>query len=208
MTEGNHPWESVNADETITAEDLKKAENIDVQTPVGQFLCLVTETTPVEKTFQRYNCWAAKLKMKIEKVLKIEMPVKDSKGEIVEREGTILRKIMDVPEEKADEINALYSGRFIFDEINLFHRQEKEAMRNRRLFVAKRLGIIPANAETLTPAMWANSPGRYILVTTEWNHWKDKTTGEKKKNVRVTWSGYDFAKDTQPIEIVKEEFDI
>lgn len=195
MTEATYTWDTVDVNETITAADHATSNNLDIQTPVGIFLVSVLESTPVEKTFTAYNCMAAKLKMRIEDVLKIEQPLVDSKGQPIRREGEIVQKVQAIPANKKDGINALYAGRFLFDEVNLFHVKEKEATKNRRLFVAKRLGLITAQSTTLTTAMWAGAVGLRAIVITEWNSWTDKTTQELKKNVKVGWSGYDFAEN-------------
>jgi len=197
MTESaaTYSWDTIDVDETITATDHAVSNNLDIQTPVGVFLCEVLECTPIEKTFKAYSCMAAKLKMKIVDVLKVEQPLIDSKGQQIKREGEIVKKIQDIPANKKANVSALHVGRFVFDEINLAHPKEKDAMRNRRLFVAKKLGIITDQSTNLTTAMWAGAVGRQALVTTEWNSWEDKITQEIRKNVKVSWSGYDFAEN-------------
>lgn len=198
MTEENtYTWDTIDVDESITNEDLKKADNIDVQTPVGKFLCTVVESNPIEKNFNKYSCMAAKLKMRIDEIIKIEQPIIDKNGQPVKREGEFLQKVQTITPDKANGFKALYVGRFVFDEVNLFNPKEKEAMKNRRIFVAKHLGLITPHSTSLTTAMWAQAPGRQVVVTTEWNIWKDKVTEEKKKNVRVAWAGYDFPANFQ-----------
>ncbi|MBI9090752.1 MAG: hypothetical protein JEZ12_16160 [Desulfobacterium sp.] len=194
MTEESaYNWETVDVDETISTADHAVSNDLDIQTPVGIFLVTVSESTPIEKTFKNYNCMAAKLKMRIDDVLKIEQPLLDSKNQPIKREGEIIQKIQAILAEKKAGINALYTGRFIFDEVNLYHVKEKDATKNRRLFVAKKMGIITPQSTSLTTAMWAGAVGRQAIVITEWNSWEDKITKELKKNVKVGWSGYDFA---------------
>jgi len=195
MTESTavYSWDSLDVDEYITPTDHAVSNNLDIQTPVGAFLVSVLECTPIEKNFDKYSCMAAKLKMRIEAVLKIEQPLVDSKGQQIKRDGVLIQKVQDIPVNKRDGINALYTGRFIFDEINLYNIKEKEAMKNRRLFVAKKLGLITEQSTVLNTAMWAGAVGRKAIVITEWNSWQDKLTKETKKNVKVGWSGYDFA---------------
>jgi hypothetical protein len=190
-----YSWDTVDVDETITATDHAVSNNLDIQTPVGVFLVEIIESTPIEKAFKVYSCMAAKLKMKIMDVVKVEQPLIDSTGKQISRNGELVQKIQDVPAGKKAEVNALYAGRFVFDEINLAHPKEKDAMRNRRLFVAKKIGIITERSLALTTLMWAGAVGRQVLVTTEWNSWKDKDTEELKKKVKVAWAGYDFAEN-------------
>jgi len=214
--EATYTWDTIDVDESITNEDLAKADNIDVQTPVGKFLCTIVESNPIEKNFNKYSCMATKLKMRIDEIIKIEQPIIDKNGQPVKREGEVLQKVQVVTPDKAEGIKGLYAGRFIFDEVNLFNPKEKEAMKNRRLFVAKRLGIIPPGATSLTTSMWAQAPGKQVVLTTEWNIWKDKITEEKKSNVRVGWSGYDFPENqvqqqsnpTPGADQDQDEFDI
>lgn len=186
-------WDEVNVDESITEEEQKQSEDISVETPVGKFICTVVACDAVENAMKDYTCIAAKLKLRIDDVLEIEQPVKDAKGNPVKVNGVVLLKRLPISPEQKTGVNALYVGRFLFDQVNLAHPKEKEAMKNRRLFVAKKIGIISPQTNALTGRHWAESPGCQVVVTTEWNCWKDKITEELKKNVRVGWAGYDFA---------------
>jgi hypothetical protein len=208
------PWEQVNVDEEITETDQSASDNISVQTPVGQFLCTVTECGAVEKNFKAYSCYAANLKMQIDRVIKIEQTILDN-GQPVKRNGEIIKKVQDVPADKTEKINALYVGRFLFDDINLYNPMEKAAMKNRRLYVAKRLQIITPQSTALPTSAWVGAINKQVLVTTEWNSWKDKDTDEVKKNVKIGWSGYDYAKNAGRVDGAvnaganqSEEFDI
>lgn len=212
------PWDQINVDEEITETEQSASDNISVQTPVGLFLCTVVECGAVEKNFKNYTCYAANLKMRIDSVLEIEQAIIDN-GKPVKRNGEIVKKVQAVPAEKIDSINNLYTGRLIFDDINLFNPAEKEAMKNRRLFVAKRIGLITPQSTELKTSAWPGAVGRQVIVKTEWNSWKNKDTDEVKKNVKVSWDGYDYAANagglTQPVDgeeadtsFNTEEFDI
>ncbi|MGD9732566.1 MAG: hypothetical protein AB7U45_10335 [Desulfamplus sp.] len=186
-------WDEVNVDESITEADQQQSENISIETPVGKFLCTVIACEAVENVMKEYTCIAAKLKLRIDDVIEIEQQVRDVKGNLIKINGEPLLKRLPVPADKKIGINALYAGRFIFDQVNLAHPKEKDAMKTRRLFVAKKIGIISQHTNRLTGSHWADSQGYQVVVTTEWNVWKDKNTDELKKNVRVGWAGYDFA---------------
>jgi len=186
------PWDQVNVDESITETDQAASDNLSVQTPVGRFLCTVVECGAVENQMKAYTCYAANLKMRIDKVLKIEQAIIDN-GKPVKRNGEIVKKVQDIAADKIDGVNALYTGRFIFDAINLYNPAEKDAMKNRRLFVAKRLQIITPQATTLPTSAWPGAVGRQVVVETDHNTWEDKLTKEVKSNVKVTWDGYDYA---------------
>lgn len=187
------PWDQINVDESVSEAEQAASNDISTSTPVGKFLCRVVECNAVEKSFKAYSCYAANLKLTIEKVIEIEQPIIDDKGQPIKRDGEIVQKIQPIPADKVDHFNNLHSGKFIFDDVNLFNPAEKEAMKNRRLFVAKNLQIITPDAVQLPTAAWANSVGCKTILTTEHNSWKDKTTGDIKKNVKVAWSGYELA---------------
>jgi hypothetical protein len=210
-------WNMINATDTIDEAALAASEDISVQTPVGIFLCtVVAPVEAIEKQFKAYSCYAAKLKMRIDSVLKIEQPVYDDKCAPVKRNGEFIMKVQDINADKVLAVNAKYSGRFILDDIPLAHPKEKEAMRNRRLFVAQKLGLIQSRNGNLPAQAWVGAAGRQVIVTTEWNSWSDKDTGETKKNVKVAWDGYDYAKTNGSAQTASgpdtsfnpEEFDI
>jgi hypothetical protein len=187
-------WDLINATDTIDEAALAASEDISAQSPVGKFICTIMEPVEaIEKQFKAYSCYAAKLKMRIDAVLKIEQPVFDDKGAPIKRNGDFIMKVQDVPADKLAAISAKYSGRFVFDEIPLAHPKEKEAMKNRRLFVARRIGIISPQSVQLTSQQWQGAANRQVVIITEWNTWTDKDTDEKKKNVKVAWDGYDYA---------------
>lgn len=187
------PWDQINVDETITETEQASSNDLSTQTPVGHFLCTVVECGAVEKNFKNYSCYAANLKMRIDRVIKLEQTIIDN-GKPVKRNGEIVKKIQDVASDKIDSVNALYAGRFIFDDVSLFNPLEKETTKNRRLFVAKRLQLITPQSTELKTSAWPGAIGRQTIVKTTWNTWKDKDTGEIKKNVRVDYfDGYDYA---------------
>ncbi len=191
MSEVN--WDQINVEEGVTEEDFAKSDDITSKTPVGKFLCTIINSDPVEKTFKAYSCYAAKLQFRIDDVLEIEKPVIDNDGKPVMRNGEQIMKKVAVEGEDKVNTNGLYTGQFLYDEVNLAHPQEKDAIRNRRLFVARKIGIIADSSQTLNGAMWQGAAGRQVIVETEWNQWKDKLTDEIKKNVKVGWAGYEAA---------------
>ena len=190
------PWDQVDVDEEITETDQAASNDISMSTPVGKFLCTVVACDAIENAMNAYTCYQANLKMRIDSVLKIEQVVMDKDKKPIVRNGEPVKKVLDVTVDQVEKINSLYAGRFIFDGINLFNPAEKEAMKNRRLFVAKRLSIMTEKAKSLPTSAWPGAIGRQVIVETEHNSWEDKTTGEIKNNVKVGWSGYDYAANT------------
>ncbi|HAR33869.1 MAG TPA: hypothetical protein DCR95_07215 [Desulfobacter sp.] len=186
-------WDEVDVDESITADEQKASENISNSTPVGKFLCTIVESTAKENAMKEYTCIAANWKMRIDSVLEIEQPVFDDKGVAVKRDGQQLMKVLPVADQAKKNADALNAGRFIFDSINLHNPKEKEAMKKRRIFIAKKAGIITSESQKMTGKMWGpGAIGLQVVVTTEWNSWVDKETKEKKRNVKVAWDGYDY----------------
>lgn len=187
------PWDQIDIDETITEADRKAAENFDMEKQPGIFLAEVIECNAVEKESQAYTCYAAALKMKVLQVLEINQPVLDDDGKPIERDGQAIGVIKPVPDDRCGEFDALYVGTIISDDVKLFHRKEKLSIKNRRLFVARRLGLIQENTTEMNSNIWPQAVGKVVIVKTEWNTWKDQNTGEQKRNVRVGWTGYDYA---------------
>lgn len=188
-----YDWDSVHADEAITEQDQKAAENLSSSSPVGKFLCTIVESTAKENAMKEYTCMAASWKMRIDSVLELEQPVFDDKGVPVKRDGEQLMKVLPVKDDAKKAADLLCAGRFIFDDINLVHMKEKEGMKKRRLFIAKRAGLITNASTKMTARMWGpGAIGKQVVVTTAWNTWKDKNTGERKRNVKVTFDGYDY----------------
>lgn len=201
-------WDEVDVDETISEGDQAASEDISMSSPVGTFLCLIDDCIlRTNDKMKKYSCNSANLKMIIKKVIKIEQVLTDE-GKPVKVNGEIVKKSLSVPEGKQDELDALYCGMIHFDEVNLFHPKEELFMKKRRHFVAKKIGIMSDKATELKTSAWPGSVGNYTIVTTEWNRWKDKTTGEKKKNVRVAWDGYKKTTVNDTDVGPEEEFDI
>lgn len=187
-------WDSVVVSEKVTAADIKKAEQLSAQNPVGLFLCDVVDVTPLEKNLKEYSCVAAQLKLRVKRVLEIEKPVFDDAGKAVVRNGEPLMKVSPVldPKEK-EELDNLHGGLLMTDEVNFYNEKEKERMKNRRLFVARKIGILDEHSCELNGQMWRNAKGKEVIVRTEWNGWVDKVTKEAKKNVKVAFDGYESA---------------
>lgn len=186
-------WDEINVDEEVNEDEAKAADDLSNKTPVGKFLCTITESKAKQRDFKNYSCYAAGLKMRIDEVLEIEKPVMDDKGKPVKKNGKILKKVQPLTDDELLEINPLHSGKFLFDDINLAHPKEKDAMKKRRIFVLKKCGVI-SGAQKITASMFQTDIlEKQVIVTTETNLWKDKLTDEIKSNVRVAWDGYEYA---------------
>lgn len=184
------PWDQINVDENLTEADHAASTDISQTAPIGKFVCLIVGCDAVEKNFKNYSCYAANLKCQIEEVLRIEKPLLDDKGAQVKRDGEVVMKVVDVPEDEKGKMNALYGGRFLFEAINLHNPLEKDSMKNRRIYVAKQIGLISSTATNLPTSVWPKAVGRKVIITTEKNTWQDQQTKEVKSNVRVAWDGF------------------
>ena len=149
-----YAWDDVFVNEEITEADQKAAENISNSTPVGKFLCTIVDSIAKENAMSAYTCIAANWKMRIDSVLEIEQPVFGDKGQPVKRDGQQLMKVLPVTDEAKKNADALNVGRFIFDDINLAHAKEKDAMKKRRIYIAKKAGLITSESSQMTGKMW------------------------------------------------------
>ena len=193
-------WDAVNADEEVSEKDQKQSDSLDSSFPVGTLLCEILSCTPEEKEItewkkgkkiKEYTCYIAILTCCIQYVIELEQEVADENGMPIMRDNEPLMKKMPVKEEDIESVNDLYAGIIIPIEVHLPHPEEKESKKKRRLFVAKRIGIMLPTATELKTSAWANSPGKQVVLITEHNHWEDKD-GNKNHNVKVGWSGLDF----------------
>jgi len=167
----NDGWndESIDVDETITETDHKNADAMG-RPPVGKYLCECIDSKPEQVEFKAYSCIGANLKFEIKKPLEVEGKPVDSKA--------------------TEEL----VGKIITDTIALYSPLEKEGMKNRRILIAKRMGLISDGADCLTTDMWATGVlGKQVIINFIENSWKDKNTGEIKKNNKVAFDGYDYA---------------
>jgi hypothetical protein len=194
-----YAWDQVDVEETVSETDIKQSDNLGSGTPVGKFLCTLEDITCQENAMKEYTCLAANMKLRIDRVIELEQPVIDDKtGKPIERGRIVVMKKMPVKPEKQAEANMLYGGQYLYDMVNLAHAKEKQGMKNRRVFVARRLNIITeqefvGNKAIVIPTKaWPAAKGRQVVVETEWNRWKDKLTGEDRQNVKVKFDGYDF----------------
>ena len=177
-------WEDLDdssIDEEVTDADLKAAESLG-RVPVGKYLCECISSEPRQKDFKNYSCLAANLRWNILKVIELDgQPVKGDAGEIFE-------------------------GRSIFDDINLYSPAEKDGMRNRRILVAKRTGLIGSSAEKITKKMWqVDIIGKKTIITYINDPWFDEKTKTTKPSFKVAFDGYD---DLQGIELTDDSPDI
>lgn len=155
--------------EEISEGDLEKAEAMGKLPPM-RFLGRCRSSHPKEAKLANYTCYAANLKWEIRDLISIEGKT------------------------PTDEQKNMYEGRFVFDDVMLPHPDEKDGMRNRRLLIAKRCGLINSSAKAIPAEAWRTGIiDKEAIITTERQTYTDKKTGDEKTNVKVAFSGYESA---------------
>jgi len=155
------------SDEQISEKDIADAESMGKMPPM-RFFGTIESSTPREAKLKEYTTFEANFKIRVDEVL--ELPV-----------GT----------PASDEDKDAFEGRFVYDGVLLGHEYEKAGMRNRRILIAKRLGIINNASDKIPANAWSDlAVGAQAIITTEKNTYKDKD-GNEKTNVRVKFDGYE-----------------
>lgn len=180
-------WDDLNIpDEQVSDEDYGNAESSS-DVPPGRYLCECIETRPIERQDNegKYSYLAVSFRWKILKTLEIK--------------GT------PVPENEQD----LREGGNIFDEIRLEHRLEKDGMKKRRHFVAKRLGLLTDTKKTISKAEWATGPigKRMILSIEDQSYTKAGATTPTIIHGKVKFAGYDIPPGEQATTSGGDGFD-
>ena len=177
--QNNLDWDDLDdgdLDEEVTAEDVKAAESMG-RVSVGKYFCECIGSIPKQKDFKEYSCLSANLRWNILKVIELDgQPVIGDAGEVLE-------------------------GRSIFDDVNLYSPSEKDGMRNRRILVAKRTGLISDASQKITKKMWqVDILGKKAVINYIEDSWFDERTKTTKTSRKVAFDGYE---DSQGIEITE-----
>ena len=157
-------WDDITVEkEQIDPEAIKKAEA--GNTPLaGQYLVECIEASPSRSNWGKYTASQVLLKFQILGVKKI--------GKI------------EIEDDKYDYLK----GRFLWDRITLYDAAEAEGTRNRRHFVANRLGLLD-DTDELTLKSWSEDViGKQVLLTVVDN--KYEKDGEVRENLKVPFAGY------------------
>jgi len=207
-------WDEYDATEEITAEDQKGSESMERTLLIGKFVCEVTDVTLKEASF--FAGLQVDLKMRIDHVMEFQQAVKTKDGKAVLRKDgdgieVPLEKVLPIDPELQDEINALVCGQHIFDQIKYPEEDEKGSAKRRRLFVAKRMGLIDQKAETMALSVWKTAVGIQIVVDNEKNAYFSKKKNEDVINAQVAYGGYTSLEnagfDPELLAINDDDFD-
>lgn len=186
-------WDEYDVTEEITKEDQKGSENMERTLLIGKFVCEVTGVTLKEASF--FTGLQVDLKMRIDHVMEFQQTVKNTEGKPVMRKDgdgveVLLEKVLPIAPELQEEINALICGQHIFDQIKYPEEDEKGSAKRRRLFVAKRLGLIDQKAESMTMSVWKTAVGVQIVIDNERNPYFSKKKDKMVVNAQVAYGGY------------------
>jgi hypothetical protein len=169
MSDEKLSWNEVPDDqitEKVTAEDQKAAELGIAGVPWGKYLCECISSTPELVNLKEYSTWKAKLRFSIIVPLEVEGKPGNTRSDLIEKS--------------------------IFDDVLLSHPKENVHIKNRRIFIAKRLGLIDENCSEIPRSKWAvEIIGKKAILTLEENTYEKN--GVTKKNTKVSMFGYDYA---------------
>ena len=163
-------WGEVDNDEVTEDVDAKAVEDCEKGSsmPWGKHIVTVVDSVPKEAHLKAYTCIGANLKMQIEKTLEIE--------------GVVT----------TDENSAEFEDRYIFDDILLFNEDEKPGMKNRRILIAKRLGLVSESGGKISKKAWSEDIlNKRFVVITEKNEYTDKAGKEVIGQPKVAFAGYE-----------------
>jgi hypothetical protein len=172
-------WNDVNMEnlgENLSEDDIKNAES-GGRPDVGLYLCTCDRSTLKQvNPDDGASFLAVGLGWKIDRVIEL-------KGKKVEgNEGEHLE------------------GRFIWDDITLPHANESDGARNRRILVAKRVGLITDTSRKIPADAWSNLIiGKQALVRVSERTYTDKS-GITKTIASVPFDGYDYAAKAEQVE--------
>ena len=152
--------------EAVTEEDIKNADS-GGGVSVGKYLTEVIASYPtLAKPKGKPSYYVAKLKHKVERVIEINRkPVSGDEGDI-------------------------YIGRFIWDRVSMPTQDESDAIRNRRITIAKRGGIISDSSTNIPNNAFSKLIiGKKYIVEVVENQYTDEN-GNKKSNNQIAMFGY------------------
>ena len=175
-------WGDVSKDENVSEKDIKNAE-AGSKPPIGQYICTVEESKPKQRNPKdKPSYFVANLKMRIDEVIQLDgKPVSGDEGE-------------------------QYEGRFIFDSISLSRDDEPDALRNRRILVAKRGGIITGSSTKIPANTWSELIiGKRFLITYIEEQYEDFKTKQMKTARKVAFDGFDVP--DRAVRVTEDDLD-
>ena len=175
-------WGDVANDEEVSQQDIKDAESSG-RPPVGKYLCTVEETKPKQvNPKDKPSYYVATLIMRIDEAI-----------EINGRAAT-------------NEESEAYEGRKIFDDISLKRDDEPDALKNRRILVAKRAGIISDSSSKIPANAWSEQIiGKQFLITYIEETYTPANSKTEKTIRKVAFDGYESPENA--VKVSDDELD-
>jgi hypothetical protein len=186
----NVSWDDIDFDShDVSEEEYKKADER-ITTPIGRFECTCKESVPQLIKGDKESYYAVNLKWEIDRVLE-----HNGVPTYIEKDGQVVAN-PEFDSDAADE----FLGRKIFDTVPLPKASEKDAVKNRRILIAKRLGLIGAgNMKISKDTFMRHIIEKQAILTTEEQSYEKN--GKKKTIVKVAFDGY------APLEDANKEVD-
>jgi hypothetical protein len=207
MTENTmieYDFDSVNLDEVVSENDIKKANFEKVP---GTFVCTIGKPVLTTKTTndftnkktgvitRGYMSYAVNLELVIDEVIALDEPVLDENKKPIMRNGEIATRKVKLSGVQKSEMTALYSGSIFNDQIRMYHEDEKQGTANRRIKIATALGILKPGVP-VTSKSWGTLEGTKVIIDTVWSKWVNNE-GETQKNIKLDFfNGYTAYKKT------------
>ena len=206
--------EEIVEDDEISEEDQAGSDDISLKNFVGQARCLISAINGIEKRNKErdYTFIAMRPEFTILEIITCDMPLMNDSKPVI-RNGDIVTKVRPLSEKelrlKTKEFVGKYGGK---DEIAMFHPKEKKGTKNRRLFSAKKIGLIDPSATAMKVGQWKDAIGKEVIVDFEWNTWNKKNEDGTFEKIttgnRVKWDGYhSVTEQPEKEETVKKEED-
>lgn len=169
-------WGNVEAEEAVTKEDMDNADSMG-KAPVGKYLCTVDASKPKKRDPKdQPSYFVAGLKHRIDRVIEISG-----------------RAANEDDQEK-------WAGKFIFDDISLPRKDEPDALKNRRIMILKRCGILSPTSTKIPADAWSHQiVGKQFVL--EYIDNPDKKTGKVYR--QIAFDGYHALDDV--IKVTKDD---
>ncbi len=201
-----YAWEEMDDEEfEITAEEQENSEDLSFKQFLGIGLYEAIKSEAIEGSNYEYVPWVAHVTYKLIDVIEAPMTLLDDKKKPIKKKGEIVKRQRILTDEEKKSFSKEIGAELI-DDIALMHPEEKPGTKNRRLNVAKCLGIMTNDDRSETRKMWRDVIGKRVIITTVVNGWEDKSTGEwRTRGIKIPFTGYKAVKIDKQEEI-EEDF--
>lgn len=157
-------WGQVEAEEEVTERDIQDAGAMG-KAPIGKFLTTIDSSVPKQRNPKDGgdSYYVCNLKHTIDRVMEIN------------------------GEPPTEEDQEKWAGKFIFDNVSLPRKNEPDALKNRRIMILMRAGIISKTAPNIPKDAWSKQIlGKQFVVEHVDN--LDKKSGKTYR--QISFDGY------------------